>query len=218
MQPETPENQGAEDSSPAPAQAAPSSASQAADVSTTPVQRPGPSSYTGWQYTGDQAPEPPQDTEATGSEIVWTVSENAAHDKSPLWFAAVALIFGGVGLAAYHFNGGDWTSMAIVATVAVLFMISAVRRPREQHYRISDRGIDVGPRHYVFASFKSFAVVDEENVTSIVLVPIKRLMPPLSMHFPPERESQITEALGTHLPLQALHHDTVDRVMQRLRF
>jgi hypothetical protein len=96
--------------------------------------------------------------------------------------------------------------------------VAAARQPQTLKYGINHAGIMVGEKFYPFPDFKSFSIADEEALSSIVLLPMKRFMPGLTIYYPPDQEDEIMTVLSLYLPHETRRVDVVDRLARRLRF
>lgn len=154
----------------------------------------------------------------TGTHHVeWTASEYVAHEKGLMWY--VALLGGVVALTVVvYLLTKDLIAVVMIGLVAILFAILAARKPRVLHYEVGPQGVSIGGKMYPYADFKSFGVVTQGAFSSIVLMPLKRLMPALSVYYPPEEEQKIVEALSDYLPFAPVTPDFIDRTMFRIRF
>lgn len=150
-------------------------------------------------------------------EIVWTAAEFIAHDKSPVWYLALASA-GVVASGLVYLLTRDKITTAIIAFALLAFGLFAARKPRSQTYTLDFRGLHVGQRVYSFASFKSFAIAEEGQAVSLVFMPLKRFMPPLTVHLIPEVEDRAVDFLAQILPFDQHHRDAVDSLMRRIRF
>lgn len=152
-----------------------------------------------------------------GSAITWTASEFIAHDKSLGWYAAL-------GLAAAAFAGmvflvsRDLISVSVVLVASLLLGIYAGHKPRQMEYRLDAKGLGIGPKHFRYGDFRSFAVIDEGAFSSIVFMPMKRFATPTTIYYPPEEEDRIVAVLSARLPMEERGHDAVDRLMHRIRY
>lgn len=150
-------------------------------------------------------------------EIAWNASEFVEHEKSPEWYFAMVGI-SVVAMIVTFLITRDWFNAVIVAVAAVLFGVSAARPPRHLQYLISDHGVGVGRRFYVYTDFRSYSLLDEGPMHSIILMPLKRFMPPISLYFDPADEDRIAEVLAAHLPFAEHEHELTERLMRRIRF
>ncbi len=175
-----------------------------------------------WQYAPQGQPVPASLTSSStpaGSpgEVEWSASEFVAHNKDASWYAILGL--GAVAFAAViYFFTHDTTSAAIIVLVALLLGISGARKPRVLQYRVNGSGLAIGNKFYSYAEFKSFSVMQEGAFSSIMFLPLKRFMPPLSIYYEPKDEDNIVEVLAYYLPMEARSHDMIDGLIRRIRF
>lgn len=149
--------------------------------------------------------------------VTWTASEFIAHDKPFGWYAAL-------GLAATAFAGAvylisrDFISVGVVLVAAALFGFYAKHKPRQMEYRLDSNGLSVGQKRFRYGNFRSFAVVEENAISSIVFMPLKRFAMPTTIYYPPEEEDKIVGVLADRLPMEQRGHDAIDKLMHRVRY
>lgn len=150
-------------------------------------------------------------------DVTWSASEYLAHEKSPLWYlilaAAVVVL-----IAIVYFVTKDTIAVITIGLIAILFAVLAARKPRVLQYTINAQGISIGNHLYPYHEFKSFGVVTQGAFSNVVLIPLKRFMPSLSIYYPPEDEERIVDALSHYLPFAPVTPDLIDRTMFRIRF
>jgi hypothetical protein len=176
---------------------------------------------TNWEYKsgGETGPEESaEDSSAVkAEEIRWSAKEFIEHDRGAGWY--VACILGSVLLAVViYFITKDYFAAGATVIVGVIAAVHASNKPKELGYELTKKAIKVGEKSYGYGLFKSFSIAHEGAHTSIVLEPIKRFMPPMSIYFPPEAEKQITNLIGNYIPLQEHQPSVTDRLVHRLRF
>lgn len=173
-----------------------------------------------WQFqphTQDATPSTEPQQQPAGDSVQWTASEFLAHQKSGKWY--VLLILAAVVVSAFIYGiTRDWMSSSMVVIVAVLFAIVAGRKPRTLQYGLSSYELVIQEKHYPLANYKSFSVINEGAINSIMLIPIKRFAQGVSMYYAPEDEGRIINVLSAALPYEERQQDPVDRLMQRIRF
>ncbi len=174
---------------------------------------------TPWQFKADNSSNGPVSNPRSISvqPVKWTASEFIEHNKGSEWYLMLAV--GAVLLAAgIYLITKDVISAAMIVIVAIIFGIFASRKPRVLEYQVDGSGIHIGPKFYPYASFKSFAVISEDSINSIWLMPLKRFMPIITVYFAPNDGQKITAVLGNFLPVQNHQPDPIDRLMHRMRF
>ncbi len=177
-----------------------------------------------WQYSGapqttGQANDPVAQESPQVGEITWTASEFIAHDKNKMWY----VFTGGavIAIAAVVFlldSSHGWFSPLMILMAGGIFAFYANRKPQILDYSVDSDGVHVGQKLYRYGDFKSFAVIQEGAINSIMLIPLQRFMPGLSIYYEPKDEQSIVDAIGTYLPHEERQQDVIDRLMRKIRF
>lgn len=154
---------------------------------------------------------------STGEVVHWTASEYIDHAKGPAWFAIMGLGLFAVVVLTY-FVLKDVLAAVLVGIAGVTFGIFAGRRPQVLEYSITPQGILIGSRAHAFSDFKSFSLTENGPLPAILLLPLKRFLPPITIFYDPKEEGRIVEALADYLPHEDREPDVVDRLMSRIRF
>jgi hypothetical protein len=165
------------------------------------------------QVNTEPRPAPQED-----GSIEWTASEYLANPKNSGWYGLLAA--GSISLAVivWFMTGGDIASTVVICIVALVVGVFAARQPQTLTYRIDNRGLTIGEKFYPYEGFKSFSVANEHPIGYISLMPLKRFMPPLTIHYVPDDEDRISEVLSAYLPYEEHKPDMVDNFTRRLRF
>lgn len=148
--------------------------------------------------------------------VRWQATEYIQRDKSQLWLVMFILVFLGF-MAISIFIIKSITFTILVPVMAAALLVYAYRPPRVLDYTLSRQGLHINDNLYPFADFKAFGVIQEDDEHSIMLVPVKRFRPGVSVYFPREAGEAIVDLLGARLPMQELHLDLVDRLIRKLR-
>lgn len=149
--------------------------------------------------------------------VTWTASEFIHHNKAASWYLGLGVAT--VLLAALIFLiTRDVVSTAVIIVAGLLLGVYAARPPRQLEYRIDQRGVFIGHKHYGYDDFKSFTVVPEGAFSSIVFMPLKRFALALTIYYAPEDEEHIMAVLAGRLPFEEPRRDAVDSLMRRIRF
>ncbi len=175
------------------------------------------SSQIGWKYTAGASQQPSETHPSHFEAVSWTASEYVSHDKSMGWF----IRFGAVALLAIGFIyllTRDVTSVVLLSILGIVFAVFAGRKPEVLEYSIDNSGIQVGRKLYPINVFRSFSIIQEGAIRSILLMPLKRFMPAISVYYAPEDETKIINALGDLLPHEDRKQDPIDKLMLRIRF
>lgn len=170
----------------------------------------------------DQAPEQPvsepaQRQPADDEPVHWQASEFISQEKNGLWFTVFGIIVLGL-IAADVFLLKSYTFSILVVVMAVAVVVYSRRPPRQINYTLSgSQGLYVGEKLYHFNEFKAFGLIQDDGNHSIMLLPIKRFAPGVSVYFPEEAGERIVDILGARLPMEKLKLDVIDVVVRKLR-
>jgi hypothetical protein len=151
------------------------------------------------------------------SSVSWTAPEFIAHHKSAGWYfnlTALAILLAAVLLLITR----DWVSAAVVIACAGFLAIYAGRQPRRLEYQVDQSGIKIAGKRYGYNEFKAFYIVNEGQLTSINLLPLKRFSLLLTIYYEPADEPKITNILADKLPMEETRRDVVEGLMRRIRF
>lgn len=149
--------------------------------------------------------------------VTWTASEYIAHDKNAGWY--LLAILAAIVLAGFvYLITRDAVSPAVVVVLGVAFAVFGARKPQVLEYSISSAGVQIGQKLYPFGLFRTFSIIEEDAVRSILLMPLQRFNLPISIYFDPSDEQKIIEALSAHLPHEERRMSPVDNLMRKIRF
>ena len=162
-------------------------------------------------------PNPASQQSLQGAIVSWSASEYIANPKNTNWFAMLAASSLVLTVIVY-FLTKDIVSVVVIIMLGIIVGIFAARQPQVLEYNINSTGIMMGPRFYPFESFKSFSVADEGPLSHISLLPLKRFMPPIALHYAPDDEEKIINALADYLPYEEHKRDIVENFSRRVRF
>lgn len=177
-----------------------------------------PAETTQPQAQAPAAPVPqPAGSPDSQDSITWTASEFIAHQKTAAWY----LVLAGAALALAAITWlltKDVISAAVICIGALFLGVYAARQPRQLPYVVDTYGVSIGSRHIPYEHFRSFALVHEGAMPSIVLLPLKRFAPLITIYFDPADEQRIAEFLSNFLPVEDHRLDPMDRFLSRIRF
>ncbi len=182
-----------------------------------------PGTDVGWKFepsdtsTGGVAnPAPVQETITTES-FSWTASEYIAHHKSLVWFSSVALAIVVLSLGVFLLTHEVINAVAIML-IGLSFGVFGARQPQVLQYVLDEKGLHIGAKLYPYDRIKSFSAIEEGPLHSILLMPLQRFMPPLSVYYDEADEVRIMDVIGRYIPHEDHPPDMVDRLMSKIRF
>ncbi len=139
--------------------------------------------------------------------VYWSANEYIHEEKNLMWFvsfAVIVILFIASDILFIH----SYSFSALVVVMSIALIIYSRRPPRAIEYTLSgDQGLYIGEKLYHFNEFKSFGLIKDGNHHSIVLIPLKRFSPGVSVYFPEESGEQIVDILGARLPMENLKLD-----------
>ena len=112
---------------------------------------------------------------------------------------------------------GAWTFAVLVPVMAVALMVYTHRPARRINYAVSAKGLHINDQLHPMGEFKSFGVVQDHDMNALMLIPVKRFRPGLTVYFPAEVGEELVDTLGSYLPMQDLHLDAFDKIIRKLR-
>ncbi len=176
----------------------------------------------GQPQQGVPAATPPQAApvpapEPNANSVTWTASEYIAHQKSASWYFILAVGACAFAIVVYLLTE-DVISTGMIAFAAIIFGAFGAKKPRVLTYQLDNRGVTIGDKHYAYGTFKSFGVVEEGPLKSVMLMPLKRFMPAISVYYDPDDEEKIVSTLADYLPHEEHKHDAVDRFLHKVKF
>ena len=182
----------------------------------------------GWVFTpGSKAAPAPQSATNSAprtqtavphnSQVSWTASEYIANPKNVKWFALLAVATLVLTVIIYLFTR-DIISVVVILMLGIIVGVFAARQPNVLEYHLDTSGLYMGQKFYPYTSFKSFSVVEDGAFSHLSLMPLKRFMPSLAVHYAPEDEENIINTLSDYLPYEKHKRDVVENITRRVRF
>lgn len=149
--------------------------------------------------------------------VHWSASEYIHGEKNGIWFVIFTIVVLAL-IAVDVFLLKSYTFSLLVVVMAVAVIIYSRRPPQTIDYTLSgDQGLYIGDKLYHFNEFKAFGLIRDGEHHSIMLIPIKRFAPGVSVYFPEEVGEKIVDILGARLPMEMLKLDVIDIVVRKLR-
>lgn len=153
---------------------------------------------------------------AVGSEPVrWQASEYIHREKDHIWFVLFILVTIGL-IAAAIFLIKSLTFAVLIPVMAAALFIYTRRPPRVLDYTLSRHGLYINDQLFAFSEFKSFALIHGLEQYSIMLIPVRRFKPSVTINFPEEVGEAIVDTLAARLPMREIQPDLVDRIIRKL--
>lgn len=149
--------------------------------------------------------------------VQWVAHEYIHVDKGFVWYIVFVLVVLAL-IAADVFLLKSWTFSLLVVVMAIALIVYTRRPPRDIQYALSGRqGLYVGEKLYHLSDFKAFGLIKDGDHHSIMLIPVKRFSPGVSVYFPEDAGEKIVDILGQRLPMEELKLDMIDIIVRQLR-
>ncbi len=199
-------------------------------------QQPDKTSETGSAITAEAPQAPPPQSVASAPEgeksffkpdstsqpsdnerLSWSTSEFHEHEKTASWYLKLALATVIIAAAFYFLTRSLLTPVVIVISGLVIGILGQ-KKPSQREYDLSNQGIRIGHKLYLYDEFRLFIVTPSSALPEVTLVPAKRFQLPVSLRYTPELEDKVISKLSDYLPFEERRPDLVDSLMQRIKF
>lgn len=167
--------------------------------------------------SGSPSPVSPAPASTAESSFGWTAPEYFEHNRSPMWYPVLFLLTAGIAGVVYLLTK-DYFATGTIVVLGVIVAFAAGRKPKEFSCQVSSGGITIGPKTYQFGQFRSFGVIRESQIPSLELIPTKKFMPAVAVHFNAQDEAKITAIVGNYLPYEERKMAGIDKLAHRLGF
>ncbi len=148
----------------------------------------------------------------------WQASEFIDHQKNPMWFGLLTLATVIACSVVYWLTKGDILATVVIGVAAIAFGVFASKKPRTLTYTLLPTSMKIGDKNYSYDDFKTFSVASDGALNNIILQPVKRFLPPLTVYFAGDDAERIFDILAAHIPHEEKTADPIDRLMKRIRF
>ncbi|MDB5183216.1 MAG: hypothetical protein JWO47_1000 [Candidatus Saccharibacteria bacterium] len=149
--------------------------------------------------------------------VTWSASEYVGHPKNAGWYLMLAGATASVGVIVY-FLTRDVVSTVVIAILGIVVGVFAARQPQVMEYALDRSGIHLGSRFYPYNVFKTFSVAEDGAFSHVTLLPLKRFLPPITVHYSPDDEEKIIKTLADYLPFEEHKNDVIENFSRRVRF
>lgn len=144
--------------------------------------------------------------------------QDAPHqEKGVRWYALYAIGLVVLSVVVYLFTKDVVSTVVVFVALLGLLFLSA-RKPKLQDFSVEGETLRVGNKVYDIQAFKAFSIIDEGAAAEITLVPIKRLMPLVSLYLQADRADELSAHLAEYLPFEQRKPDAMDSLLRRIRF
>ncbi len=151
----------------------------------------------------------------------WEGPEFAYTEKPTLWYAGtagVSVVL--IGLAFWLISSPfqKYSTMLLLVLVGVATAVWANRKPKTLAYQITNYGITIDSKAYLYDDFRSFYEYMDYNQPSIDLIPAKRFGTLVTLPLATPDADVVKDTIAQMVPKVEHNEDIVDKLFRRLRF
>lgn len=148
--------------------------------------------------------------------IAWNAPEGVRIQRGAVWYVLFAIVLAGLmALAILVFQ--NWTFAILLPIMAVALFVLSNNNPQTINYAISPKGIYIADTLHDFSEFRAFGLLHENDQHSILLLPVKRFSPGLTIYFSEAEGEKIVDMLGTRLPMQEIKPDALEKFIRLIK-
>lgn len=148
--------------------------------------------------------------------LSWQAPEFVQTHKPMGWYVGIVVFF--LLLIVIAIFTRQYITVGLFALMGVVLVMVSNRPPRVLEYSISNYGVMVGEKKYMFDDFSSYYEISDYGQPVLELVPNKRFGTLVSMPPKPNEVDMVEKTLGQMLPKTESHQDYVDKLFRYLRF
>lgn len=147
--------------------------------------------------------------------ISWTAPEFIRYEKSHGWFIAIG-IFGFLLVIVALFMK-NYLFVLIIVLATFLIYIQGARHPRKIKFVISDHGIEIDEKEYLWSEFKSFWIFEEPDKI-LSLLTKKITQPHLPIPLGDQQTEDIKKILIRFIPERKQEETLSDVIARKMKF
>ena len=148
--------------------------------------------------------------------IAWNAPEGVRVQRGAVWYILFAIVLVGLmALAILVFK--NWTFTILLPIMAVALFVLSNKNPQTINYAISPKGIYIADTLHDFSEFRAFGLLHENDQHSILLLPVKRFSPGLTIYFSEAEGEKIVDMLGARLPMQEIKPDALEKFIRLIK-
>lgn len=146
----------------------------------------------------------------------WHAPEGMHMQRSTVWYVGFALVSVGL-IAVAILLIKSWSFAVLIPVMAAALLSLTLKQPRIINYSISPKGVYVADKLYDFSEFRGFGVIEDRGQFSILLLPVKRFSPGLTIYFSKAEGETIVDMLGARLPMQEIKPDVLEKIIRLIK-
>ncbi len=148
--------------------------------------------------------------------MVWQASEFVQTHKPAGWYLGFAAFL--LALIVVAIFTKQYITVGLFVIMGIAILIYANRPPRVLRYQVSNYGIYIGEKKYLYDDFASYYETSDYGQTVLELVPNRRFGTLVSLPPAEHQLEQLEDVLSKMLPKVQNKEDIIDRLFRSLRF
>lgn len=162
-------------------------------------------------------PAPPQ--YEPGEDLIihtWQAPDAIVGNKDKNWYIYFGIVVAILVILSIVMRSWSFTFLIAVSAISIV-LLRATSKVNQVTYSVSSKGFYIGSLLHDYNNFKSFGVLKESNIYSIIFIPRKRFSPSVSILFPQAEGEKIVDIVGAYLPMKEVKLDMIDEIVRKLR-
>ncbi|MBR2725573.1 hypothetical protein IKD98_00725 [Candidatus Saccharibacteria bacterium] len=147
--------------------------------------------------------------------ISWQAEEYIVRTHNTAWYIGLFVVSAGLITLSIFLQW--WPFLALVVLSVITILTSNLHPPRKINYTLDKTGLTEGTELHKYENFRAFGILKEGNNYSAILIPKKRFGLNVKVYFPEGSGEAIVDALGSHLPMENIKLDFLDKIVNFLR-
>ncbi|MFO0955486.1 MAG: hypothetical protein U0526_03060 [Candidatus Saccharibacteria bacterium] len=163
-------------------------------------------------------PVPDVASEPVDDELLlqWSIEDTASHHRPTTWYIIIAAIFAATIIVAIFTQTWIYIPLGILVPLALSIYVN--KGIGDHTYALSTLTVAVDNKHYTYASYQSFFIVENKEFITFELVPVKRFENLLTLHTTVKEAEEVAEILSSVLPETEPKGYVGESVFKRLKF
>lgn len=146
----------------------------------------------------------------------WSAPEFVQTHKPIGWYIGFGIFF--IAMIALAVFTRQYLAIGVFVLMAITLFIYANRPPRVLQYQISNYGVYVGDKKYMYDNFDAYYETSDYGQTVLELVPNGRFGTLVSLPPAEHKLEQLEQTLGQMLPKVDNRENIIDKLFRKLRF
>ena len=147
--------------------------------------------------------------------VSWEAEEYIVKNHNIGWYIGLAVFTVALGTLAIFLK--TWTFLVLIICSTIAILIYSLRPPRKIKYYLDNKGLTEDKIHHPYKDFRAFGILKDSNHYSAILIPKKRFGLSVKVYFPEGSGEMIVDQLGSHLPMEEVKLDFLDKIVNFLR-